>query len=826
MKTEKPPFHIAEVVVPIPVDEPFSYQIPEEFKEVIQPGSQVIIPFGERYEAGIVLKTIETDEPPSYPLKPIYDVVSEETFVEPELLQVLVWIAGYYVCHLGEAFRLIHPSLNVHKSKLEIRKTSSTPADKLTPALQEVWDLLPEEEWVSLRELEKELQQTRLMYRIARLKSLNLLESRYSFPNRKKIFKTIDYFTLNPRDRWSPKAKKKYSSNGSRQFQSARELIEYLSHTGETSRSQLVEKGFGAHLIRRLESEQVLRRITRQIERTQSSGYAESSTDFNLFEEQQQFVDMVTPFLDPPRHKAFLLHGITGSGKTQIYIELIRKVLQQGRQAILLIPEIVLTPQTLARFHNEFGESVAVIHSRISRAEKLEVLQKIREDRFKIVIGPRSAIFAPFKHLGIIIVDEEHESSYKQSDGVPHYHARDVALYRAYVNNIPIVLGSATPSFESMYNAKEGKYQYYHLPIRIHSRNLPRTQLVNLKEEWQRTGMFPIFSENLLLKLESRLVCQEQAILLQNRRGFAPFLQCRDCGFVLKCPQCEVTLTYHISGKNMRCHYCGHNEPAPDNCPQCKGLDILYKGVGTQKIEEEAQERFPHARLIRMDQDTTRRKDDHARLLEKFRNGEADFLLGTKMIAKGLDFEKVTLVGILNADEGLHFPDFRAAEKVFQLLVQAAGRAGRGAQSGEVVIQTFDPSHYIFKFLMTHDYEGFYERELATRETLGYPPFSRLCLIRISGDTEDQVMFYAQQLSRYLWKANSQKNFRILGPAPAPLVKLKNKYRYQILIKQPKNIDPSMKQVRHLLKEGIYKHPEIKKWPVEINIDVDPIEIL
>ncbi len=818
---------IARVAVPVPVDKPFSYSIPSDFKELIQRGSQVIVPFGQRYIGGIVLNVTSKEEEPDYELKPIYDVVQSGPFIGNDLMQLLEWISSYYVCYLGEAYRLINPTVNLHKSKFELRKNGTEVPDHLSPALKDVLENLSPDKWISLKSVEAMLKKKDLLYRVHKLKKLDLIESRYIPPKPKKIYKSIDVFEVEKEKSWTTETKNKYLSNNSKKYIRSRELIAFLQNSGISTRQELLKARFSPGTIDRLVKEGVLRRTTKKIYRHQSNIYAEEIKPITLNKDQLEFISKVTPYLgDTPEQKTFLLHGITGSGKTEIYIELIRNVLKQGRQAIVLIPEIVLTPQTMARFRHHFKDQVAVIHSRQSPGEKAEILQKIREDKLSIVVGPRSAIFAPFKNLGLIIVDEEQEGSYKQSDSVPRYNARDVALYRAYLNNIPVILGSATPSFESLYNARTQKYEYFYLSSRISSRQLPRTQLVNFREEWRRTGSPLLFSENLLLKLEARLVSREQAMLLQNRRGFSPYIMCKECGYVEKCPNCDITLTYHFKGKNLQCHYCGYIEQAPDVCPQCKGFDILYKGVGTQKIEGEAKEKFPHGGVLRMDQDTTRRKNDLARLLEKFRNGEADFLIGTKMIAKGLDFERVTLVGIVNADQGLHFPDFRATEKVFQLLVQAAGRAGRGAQSGEVVIQTFDPNHYIFKYLMTHNYLGFYEREVETRKTLNYPPFSRLSLIRISGEDEEKVMHYAQQVAKFLWQANEDKRFGVLGPAPAPLVRINNRYRYHILIKQDRQIDPSMSYVRHLLKEGIYKNPKLKKWPVDLQIDMDPLEIL
>jgi primosomal protein N' (replication factor Y) len=820
---------IVEVVIPIPVDAPFSYFIPVELEELIQPGVQVLVPFGERYVSGIVVAQKKIKPETNFELKPLYDVISPEPFICGDLLKLLEWISNYYICHLGEAYRLVNPSLNLHKSKFEVKRNNRNLPENLSPGLRELIELLPLEDWISLDKLEATLAQKNLLYRVHKLRKLGVVETRYLPPKVRKIYKTIDLFELLPHEKWRPDALEKYLNSHQKKYERARELIAFMTarENKPVTRQELKEGRFTSKLINRLEAEGVLLRQEKENYREQEIHFREEKENIEPSEEQEEFIAKVLPCLgEKPQHRTFLLHGITGSGKTQIYIELIKKVLEQQRQAVVLIPEIVLTPQTLARFYNHFKDRVAVIHSRLSAGEKLEVLQKIRENKFDIVIGPRSAVFAPFVNLGIIIVDEEHEGSYKQSDGVPRYNARDVALYRAYLNNIPVILGSATPSLESLHNALTGKHEYSYLSKRISSRNLPRTQLVDFKEEWRRSGDFQILSESLLLKMEARLVSREQGMLLQNRRGFSPYILCHECGYVERCPNCDITLTYHFTDKNLRCHYCGFKEPAPDVCPQCRGFDILYKGIGTQKIEEEAKERFPYARMLRMDQDTTRRRHDHAIILEKFRHYEADFLIGTKMIAKGLDFGRVTLVGIVNADQGLHFPDFRASEKAFQLMVQAAGRAGRGAHSGEVVIQTFDTNHYIFKFLLTHDYIKFYEREIETRKNLNYPPYSRLCLIRFIGETEDRVFSCGQEIAKYLRQAAREKKFTVLGPAPSPLARINNRYRYQILVKQSREVDPAMSYVRRLIKEGIYKNPEIKKWPVEIQIDMDPLEIL
>ncbi len=816
----------AQIALPIPVDNAFTYAISEDIAEMIQPGVQVIVPVGERLMGGIVLSIAREAPQSDYEIKPIADVIDPEPFVGEDLLKLLAWISGYYICHLGEAFRLINPGANLEKTRFEARRISGESCENLTRAQRSFLETLPGDDWISLKKIAANFSENHLRSIAHQLKRLKIIETRYTAPKTKKIYKTVDCFQLAPPEKWSDAARIKYLKNPTKRSERALALIAHLREKAPVERPALRRAGFTAGVIKKLADEGVLLKSQKDLFRVQARHFNESVADVTLTDEQREFVAQVTPFIDPQQFQPFLLHGITGSGKTQIYIELIRGVLASGRSAIVLIPEIVLTPQIAARFYHHFGDQVAVIHSRISPGEKIETLHKIRNGDYRIVIGPRSAIFAPFKNLGIIIVDEAHESSYKQSDASPRYHARDVALYRAQLNKIPIVLGSATPDIESLYNAKAGKYKYFHLSKRISRRNLPRTLLVDNKEQWRKGGEFVLFSDSLLLKMVARLICREQAILLQNRRGFSPYILCQECGYVEKCPNCDITLTYHFKGRSLRCHYCGHAEPAPDLCPNCRGLDIIYKGVGTQKIEQETQARFPHARMLRMDQDTTRRKDDHAKLLEKFRGREADFLIGTKMIAKGLDFEKVTLVGVINADQGLMFPDFRAAEKTFQLLVQASGRAGRGAHSGEVVIQTFDPNHFIFKYLMTHDYLGYYEKELTIRKTLNYPPFSRLCLIRIISKDESAALHYAGEIAKYLWKCNSQKKYSVLGPAPAPLAKINNRYRYHVLVKQLREKDASMSFVRHVLKQGIYLNPAVKKWPVAMQIDVDPVDIL
>jgi len=783
----------ATVILPIPNENGFTYAIPEDLQQRVCPGTQVILPFKNRYVSGIVLHV--SDSPPSNvaleDIKPIFDIVYETPIISKELMQLLEWISKYYICYLGEAYRLIHLNVNVNISQLKITKLSENLPEGLTPLQIRILENLPMGKEVGLQQLKKRIKEKSLPEALRQLEKIGAIQRRYEEIRAHRPQKMEDYFRLTREEERKAESQTCFSKIINGKPTRMKDLLQILSENEWFSYSYLKEKGITRQVINKAFEMGLVQKESRPKDRIFDLPYKETLQKVRLSKEQALFVKKV------------------------------KEALQD-----VLIPEIVLTPQTLARFRNYYGDQVAILHSRLTSAERREILSRIREGKFKIVIGPRSAIFAPMQNLGIIIVDEEHESSYKQNDAQPHYHARDVAVYRASLNNAVVVLGSATPSFESLQNVRNGLYEYYQLSTRIDSRKLPRISIVDLKKEWKKFLDQPIISENLELKIESRLLVKEQVMLLQNLRGYSPYILCKDCGFVAKCKNCDITLTYHQFTRKLRCHYCDYTENPPDVCPRCQGMDLIYQGVGTQRLEEALKHCFPYANILRMDQDTTRGKHGHLKILEKFRSGEADILLGTQMIAKGLDFKKVSLVGIITADHGLHFPDFRASEKTFQLLTQAAGRAGRGASSGEVVVQTFDPSHYIYKFLLTHNYLGFFEREIESRKALNYPPFSRIILIRIEGQNLKDVQTYAEVISKFLWKANASRSFSILGPAPAPISKLKNLFRYQLLIKYPREKDSSMARLRHIIKEGIYFNPEIKKWPVKISIDVDPIDIL
>ena len=521
---------------------------------------------------------------------------------------------------------------------------------------------------------------------------------------------------------------------------------------------------------------------------------------------------------DSGKSETFLLHGVTGSGKTEVYLQAIKHVLDKGKEAIVLVPEISLTPQMTARFQERFGRLVAVMHSGLSSGEKYDEWRKIHRKEVKVVVGARSAIFAPFENVGIIILDEEHESTYKQDD-TPRYHARDVAIWRSEHYGCPVILGSATPSLESYARASKGVYSLLELSKRAKNQPLPAVTVVDMREELKE-GNRSMFSVQLAEALRLRLEKKEQTVLFLNKRGFSSFVLCRDCGTVVQCPNCDISLTYHRANESLKCHYCSHEEAVPLVCPECESEHIRFFGTGTQKAEEEISKFFPEARVLRMDVDTTRQKGAHERILRQFSEGKADILLGTQMIAKGLDFPNITLVGVLAADTTLHLADFRAAEKTFQLMTQVSGRAGRHELAGEVFIQTYSPEHYAIELVKTQHYETFYHLEMAARKQYGYPPFYFITLVQFSHEDLLKVADFAEKGTRFLKSALSPETV-IIGPAAAAISRVNNRYRYQCLIKykkEPKLIETLQQLIR------MYRTSWMKEGLL-MTVDMDPTSI-
>lgn len=533
--------------------------------------------------------------------------------------------------------------------------------------------------------------------------------------------------------------------------------------------------------------------------------------------DQQVALDTLTRALDSGKHRPILVHGVTGSGKTEVYIQAIEKVVSFGRQAIVLVPEISLTPQTVGRFRARF-DSVAVLHSHQSDVDRHRHWKRIAAGEVQVVVGARSAVFAPTKHLGLIVIDEEHETSFKQ-DSAPRYHAREVAIERGRDEEIPVVLASATPALETFHAARTGLFDLVEMPRRVNDLPLPAVRVVDLREESHRRGGRGAISRPLHQAMEAALRDGGQVILLLNRRGFSTHVQCPACGFALQCPECEVSMTFHRHEQIVLCHWCDRREPPPTICPDCKSAAIRYGGTGTQRLEAEVQARFPKHRCLRMDADTMRRPGSHEETLDKFRRGEAPILLGTQMIAKGLDFPNVTVVGVISADSALHWPDFRCGERTFHLVTQVAGRTGRSERGGRVLVQTLDPEHPAIVAAAKHDYQMFARAELPSREAGGYPPFGSLIRVVVRGESEPLVVAAAEEFANRLREATEVPGLRVLGPAPAPLAKLRGAYRYHAQAHSPDGaslrgaVSSVLSKLR--LPEGIH-----------LVVDVDPVDMM
>ena len=532
---------------------------------------------------------------------------------------------------------------------------------------------------------------------------------------------------------------------------------------------------------------------------------------------QKWALGLITKSIKKGSHRIFLLHGITASGKTEVYLQAIKAVLAQGKRAIVLVPEIALTPQTVERFKLRFGEKVALMHSGLSAGERARQWQMAKLGQAQIVIGARSAVFAPLKKLGLIVVDEEHETTYKQSDSSPRYHAREVASLRAKLAGAVVILGSATPSLESFYNAKKGRIKLLTLPERVTKRDLPEVAIIDMRKEIAaRKRRINIFSRALEVKIREILRKREQAILFLNRRGFSTFISCPKCGYVAKCKRCNISLTYHYATKRLICHYCNYSIEPPQICPQCASSYLRYFGLGTEKVESELHRLFPQARISRMDTDVTAKRDAHTKILTAFKEGKIDILIGTQMVAKGLDFPRVSLVGVISADTALNLPDFRSGERTFNLLTQVGGRAGRGEAEGKVIIQTYVPEHYAIDASITHNYYQFYRREIKSRRALTLPPFAHLINLTLRGHSQEKVRQVACDLSLRLKRRKANGKLEVLGPAPAAISRVRGNFRWNVLLKSEK-----AGSIARLLKRTLRDFRRYRG--IQLNVDVDPI---
>ncbi|AYO48178.1 primosomal protein N' [Streptococcus mutans] len=753
---------IAKVIVDVPLmqtDKPFSYKIPEALLPVITAGSRVHVPFGKgnRLLQGFV---VSVDSGSAQHLKTIIDVLDVEPVLNQEQLELADQMRKTVFSYKISILKSMIPNLlNSNYDRLLKPKKGLSQEEK---------DLIfAGKKQINFSQLNQEIQ----------TKSLSLIQAG-------KI--DIEYLA---KDRKTIKTQKCYDVNLeklshlliNKRAKKRQELKDYLANHPQSGPLSDLYRLFSREVVHYFIKEAVLNISQVEVNRTQSYFENIIQSDFlDLNPEQQTAVEQITAAIGSS-NKPYLLEGITGSGKTEVYLHVIDQTLKLGKTAIVLVPEISLTPQMTSRFISRFGSQVAIMHSGLSDGEKFDEWRKMKSNQAKVVVGARSAIFSPLKNIGAIIIDEEHEATYKQESS-PRYHAREVALLRAQYHQAVLVLGSATPSIESRARASRGVYNFLQLSQRANPQaHIPKVEIVDFRDyigQQKVSNLTPV----LLDKIKDRLIKKEQVVLMLNRRGYSSFIMCRDCGYVDNCPNCDISLTLHMDTKTMNCHYCGFLKGIPYVCPNCQSRQIRYYGTGTQKAYDELKQVLPEARILRMDVDTTKRKGAHEKILTKFGRHEADILLGTQMIAKGLDFPNVTLVGVLNADTSLNLPDFRSSERTFQLLTQVAGRAGRANKPGEVLIQTYNPNHYAIQLAREQDYEAFYRYEMRIRKALSYPPYYFTVGLTLSHKDEQEVIKKSYEIVTLIKEGLTDK-IKILGPTPKPVARTHNLYHYQIIIK-------------------------------------------
>ena len=802
----------ADVALPVPLDLVFTYTIRD-----VQPvvGGRVLVPFGQgqgKTLSGIVTK-LHDEKPSAKVIKAIAQVIDTEPVLDEKLLALGRWIAGYYMAPIGEVYRTMLPLQAEFRQQFGYR-ISEAGSEELFHAPKSNSDEAELERSVLEYLAEGELLREATI-RTATAATRETLKSLV----RKKLIVREDL--SRSRDATRRVKIAVFRERPGRCNAKQQQILDLLEASGgrrklDELREQKVSQGSLQTLIKSgavaIEEEAVEASSPQMKPRT--------TLEFLFTSSQQSALKHIHMAVASRQFSVTLLHGVTGSGKTAVYLSAMQSVLKQGRGAILLVPEIGLTPGVAADLHGIFGDQIAILHSSMSDDERAEQWHRIRRGEARIAVGTRSAVFAPVQDLALIIVDEEHDHSYKQ-DETPRYHARDVAAVRAKGLGATVVLGSATPSLESYHNAHGGKkYTYLELPNRVAARPLPEVDLVDMRQEFQETGKEHILSRRLIDEVNQRIERGEQAMILLNRRGYSAFVLCRSCGESIKCNNCDIALTYHKRERKLMCHYCGFTRAVPKACPKCSSEFVQFLGTGSEKLEVILHQAFPTARIGRMDRDTVRGHADFERMLTQFQAGEIDLLVGTQMIAKGHDVHGVTLVGIVGADTALSLPDFRAAERTFQLLTQVSGRAGRGESPGTVVLQTYFPDHYAVLFAARHDFHGFAEKELRFRSWMHYPPFDTLANVVVRSDKLDEAMRYSGILGQWFQKVRHE-GVRVMGPAAAPIVRLKRDYRYQFLLKAA-----SRERLNSLLR-AMLDHAVSNRVPrTSVIIDVDAQSLL
>ena len=828
----------AQVAVPVHLRKLFTYKLPPSMQAATRVGSRVMVQLGTKptvgYVVALLLELRAGTSLGESELKEIQELLDVDPPLTPEVLEITRWVSDYYAAPWGEVMRAALPAginasveRTISLTKLG-REAISLPGQRSAQAATALKSVSPASAGGSNKDRALALLANEGEF------ELNAFCLRMGSKRPPQWLRTLEHDGLvefayrtrtNPTRAKRRKALRLISSGaeGARITKAQQRAIEVLAaHGNEMSVADLVEKArISESVVHTLvrnglaeESETDLRRDPL------SRAELPATESFRLMQAQGEALGTIEPLLRKREFAPILLHGVTGSGKTEIYIRAMQSALEMSRGAMMLVPEIALTPILSRRLRAHFGDQIAIFHSSLSKGERFDEWSRLRTGEARVVLGTRSAVFAPVKDLGLIVIDEEQDASYRQEES-PYYHARDTAIVRAQKESAVVVLGSATPSMETFHNAQTGKYKYLQLPERIANRPLAHAEVINMREVFARRKKPAVFSDELLQAIDVTHSRGEQTIILLNRRGYSSFILCRSCGESIECPNCDVTLTYHRGDQTLVCHYCNHRERAPSQCPACGSKYIYYVGEGTEQIEEILRKRFPRLRIGRIDRDTKSRRHEFEKRLLDFGKGEIDLLVGTQMLAKGHDFHNVTLVGVVSVDAGLALPDFRAAERTFQLITQVAGRAGRGDLPGRVLIQTYHPHHYALRHATAQDYRSFYAEEIRHRRNHGYPPFVALALLSVRHKDPARALSTAQQLRNALNESNRDHSCRILGPAPAPFARLRGEHRIQLLVKSL-----SRKKMRSVIDQALKNFEEDNEDIRSVTLEIDPVSMM
>ncbi|MCH8556553.1 MAG: primosomal protein N' [Balneolia bacterium] len=770
----------ADIALPVAVREVFTYELPEDLSADAQPGMRAWVPLRGRMNIGMIVRI--HNEIPAFDTKPVRRLLDEMPVLDSDMLELTRWMHRFYVAGWGEVVQSALPAGLNFSSATYVKAVEQSPdaVVSLTKTEEEIYnELLGYGAYPHKEAQQRWSSAARVMASLRKKGLLELWDEPYLDMKTKTVLK------------WHWKEKREdeireiaQSGKLNKWQQGWLKLLSDDPLPATSPALNALDNALTNYSIGRLEKEGIIEKKEHKVSAAEPDYDFEPQALSALNEHQEKVLKPISEAITQNRYEKFLIYGITGSGKTEVYIHALMQAVEQGKGALVLVPEIALTPQTVRRFYRIFGKKIAILHSRLSDRERFDAWQALRKGEKNIVIGARSAVFAPIKNLGIIIIDEEHDTSYYQADPAPRYHVREVATVRAFKENAALVLGSATPSLVSLVETTKKSSRLLRLPSRHSGATLPEVKVLSLTE--YKHAMRGPLAVPMYTAVEEAAARGEQIILLYNRRGFASFMQCDSCGDVVECPHCSVSLTYHKRQQHLRCHYCGFSSAVPYTCPGCDSHELQMQGSGTQQIEEELTGLFPDLRVLRMDQDTTSRKNAHDRILSSFGRGEADILIGTQLVAKGLDFPNVTVVGVINADTELAFPSYRSNERMFQLLSQVSGRSGRADKKGVVYLQTKQPEHFAIRFAREHDFEGFARHELSIRKPLLYPPYSRLLQFSFKGKDATTCMKAAEQFTRVMEQSGTP--WPVLGPTPDVIEKMNDEYRWVTMMKLPPDI--------------------------------------